>query len=187
MFKHMGTQTIETERLILRKFEDGDADDMYNNWASNPKVQLEYGEPVYLSKEEVRELLDKWTNSYCNSNFYRWAIILKESNVNIGQIAFCRVYEDVATAEIEYCIGENYWGNRFASEALNSLIDYMLHSSDINKLEAFHRAANPNSGRVLEKSIMKKVSTVKRFELLGKDPEGEICYAITKDEYNNSN
>ncbi len=62
MFKHMGTQTIETERLILRKFKDGDVDDMYNNWASNPKVQLDYGEPVYSSKEEVRELLDKWIN-----------------------------------------------------------------------------------------------------------------------------
>ena len=62
MFKHMGTQTIETERLILRKFKDGDVDDMYNNWASNPKVQLDYGEPVYSSKEEVMELLDKWIN-----------------------------------------------------------------------------------------------------------------------------
>ena len=183
MFDHIGTQTIETERLVLRKFKVGDAVDMFNNWASNPKIQLEYGEPVYSSKEQVQELLDKWIMYYSDSGFYRWAIILKESNVNIGQIAFCRVYEEVATAEIEYCIGEAYWGNRYALEALNAVIKYMLIKSDFKKLEAFHREANPKSGRVLERTKMKRVPTVRRFELSGENPEGEICYAITKEEF----
>lgn len=183
MFKHIGTQAIETERLILRKFIDDDVDDMYINWASNPKIQLEYGEPVYSSKEHVRELLDKWILNYRDNSFYRWAIILKESNVNIGQVAFCRVYEEVATAEVEYCISEDYWGNRYALEALNAVIEYMLFNSDFEKLEAFHRKANPKSGRVLEKTKMKRVPIVKRFELSGVNPEGEICYAITKEEY----
>jgi len=183
MFKHIGTQTIETERLVLRKFKYDDEDDMYKNWASNPKIQLEYGEPVYSSKEQVRALLDKWILNYCDNGFYRWAIILKESNVNIGQIAFCRVYEEVATVEIEYCIGEDYWGNRYALEALSAVIKYMLFNSDFKKLEAFHRKANPKSGRVLEKTVMKRVPIVRRFELSGKNPEGETCYAITKEEY----
>ena len=183
MFKHIGTQTIETERLVLRKFKGSDEDDIYNNWASNPKIQLEYGEPVYSSKEQVRELLDKWILNYSEGGFYRWAIILKDSNVNIGQIAFCRVYEEVATAEMEYCIGEGYWGNRYALEALNAVIDYMLLNSDFEKLEAFHRIANSKSGRVLQKTIMEKVPIVRRFELSGQNPEGEICYAITKEKY----
>lgn len=182
MFKHIGTQTIETERLVLRKFINEDVDDMHKNWASNPKIQLEYGEPVYSSKKQVQELLDKWISNYSDGSFYRWAIILKERNVNIGQIAFCRVYEEVATAEIEYCIGEDYWGNRYALEALNAVIEYMLFNSDFKRLEAYHRKANPKSGRVLEKTIMKRVPTVRRFELSGKNPEGEICYAITKEE-----
>lgn len=183
MFKHIGTQTIVTDRLVLQKFKDDHVEDMYNNWASNSKVQLEYGEPVYSSKEQVKKLLDKWILNYSDIGFYRWAIILKESNVNIGQIAFCRVYEDVATAEIEYCIGEDYWGNRYALEALNSVIFYMFCNSDFEKLEAYHREANSKSGRVLEKTIMKRVPSVRRFELLGEMPKGEICYAITKEDY----
>ena len=31
--KHCGTQTIETERLILRQFKSEDADAMFKNWA----------------------------------------------------------------------------------------------------------------------------------------------------------
>lgn len=183
MLRHIGTQTIESERLILRKFRDSDVDDMYNNWASNPKIQLEYGEPVYSSREQVRELLDQWILKYNDDSFYRWAIVLKESTVNIGQIAFCRVYEDVATAEIEYCIGEDYWGNRYALEAVNAVIEYMFLNSDFKKLEAFHRIANPKSGRVLEKTKMKRVPSVRRFELGGHTPEGEACFATTKEEY----
>ena len=33
-----GTQTIETDRLILRQFRVEDAEDMYENWASDPEV-----------------------------------------------------------------------------------------------------------------------------------------------------
>ena len=33
--KHIGTQTIETERLILRRFKDEEAHYIYENWASD--------------------------------------------------------------------------------------------------------------------------------------------------------
>ena len=36
--KHLGTQTIETNRLILKKFEIKDAQKMFNNWASSDEV-----------------------------------------------------------------------------------------------------------------------------------------------------
>ena len=36
--KHCGTQTIETERLILRQFKSEDADAMFKNWANDEEV-----------------------------------------------------------------------------------------------------------------------------------------------------
>jgi len=36
--KHCGTVTLETERLILRRFTVDDAQTMYNNWACDPEV-----------------------------------------------------------------------------------------------------------------------------------------------------
>lgn len=36
--KHCGTQRLETERLILRRFVIEDADAMYKNWASDDEV-----------------------------------------------------------------------------------------------------------------------------------------------------
>jgi len=114
--KHCGTQKIETHRLLLRAFTDDDCSSMLKNWIANPNVQFEYGEPIYSTEKEVKTLLNKWKKGYLQDDFYRWAIIEKKSGNNIGQIAFCRVYSDCKTAEIEYCIGENFWGNGYATE-----------------------------------------------------------------------
>jgi ribosomal-protein-alanine N-acetyltransferase len=90
-------------------------------------VQSEYGELIYITITEIKQLLEKWKKGYSNPDFYRWAII-----ENIIQIAFCRVYSDCKTAEIEYCIGEKFWSNRYANEALSAVIDYVFANTDFH-------------------------------------------------------
>ena len=57
MLTHIGTNTIETERLILRKFEYTDDEAMLKYWVADEKIQSLYSEPVYSTKEEVRGYL----------------------------------------------------------------------------------------------------------------------------------
>lgn len=84
MLKHNGTQIIETERLILRKFEYKDADDMLKYWISDPAIQSMYCEPIFETKEAVMELLNIYISSYEKLDYYRWAIIIKKTNECIG-------------------------------------------------------------------------------------------------------
>ncbi|MBE6855078.1 MAG: GNAT family N-acetyltransferase [Ruminococcus sp.] len=181
--KHTGTQPFETERLVCRPFVQADCTDMLRNWISNPNVQLEYGEPVYSTMDQVKALLTAYISKYSSPDFYRWAIVEKNSKQNIGQIAFCRVYSDCRTAEIEYCIGEPFWGNGYASEALSALIDVTFHSTDFIRLEAYHRIENTRSGRVLEKSVMHSTELIERFIREQTIPHGEVCYCIEKHVY----
>ena len=178
--QHSGTNTINTPRLLLRRFEAGDLGDMLRNWAADPAVQTEYGEPVYTTAAEAKELLDKYISGYDSKSFYRWAVIERSSGQNIGQIAFCRVYEDIRTAEIEYCIGSAFQGHGYAGEALSAVISEIFGTTDFRRLEAYHRAENQKSGRVLEKSEMKITDNVERFRQQGISPEGEVCYCIEK-------
>lgn len=181
--KHIGTIPFETQRLICRRFEMKDAADMLNNWAADPGTQLEYGEPVYEDIDRVNELLSGYISSYSDPSFYRWAIIEKQSGQNIGQTAFCRVYSDCRTAEIEYCIGKNFRGNGYAGEVLSGLIAHTFDNSDFERLEAYHRSENFRSGRVLLKSDMHITDTVERFIRENISPVGEVCYRIGKEEY----
>ncbi|WP_206154758.1 hypothetical protein ACUH7Y_16525 [Clostridium beijerinckii] len=54
MLAHVGTIGIETERLILRKFEYTDDENMLKYWISDPEIQSLYSEPVYSTKQEVK-------------------------------------------------------------------------------------------------------------------------------------
>lgn len=177
------TDTFETERLICRRFEADDLEDMFRNWASDPMIQPEYGEPVYDDIDMAAELLERYIRGYSDPNFYRWAVIEKKSMQNIGQIAFCRVYPEIRTAEVEYCIGQGFWGNGYAKEALSGLIEHTFNALDIDMIEAYHRTENIRSGRVLEKSMMHRTDTAERFRREGKAPEGEVCYCIRREEY----
>ena len=183
--EHTGTIDFETPRLLCRRFNSDDYEDMFNNWASDPLIQLEYGEPVYEDIPQVRSLLKKYIDSYSSPDYYRWAIIDKQSNLNIGQIAFCRVYSDCKTAEIEYCVGQAFWGKGYAGEALDALIGFAYKSTEFQKLEAYHRVENIKSGRVLEKSMMHVADTVERFKRENETPVGEVCYCIERNEYAN--
>ena len=177
------TNAFETLRLICRPFKEGDESDMLTNWAADPDIQLEYGEPVYQTIEQVRALLEKYLNCYQTDGFYRWAIIEKQSGQNIGQIAFCKMFPDVKTAEIEYCISKHFWGKGYAGEALAGLIAYAFENTDFDRLEAYHRAENAKSGRVLVKSNMHITDTVERFKRAGEQPAGEVCYCIERNDY----
>ena len=63
MLTHTGTNTIETERLILRRFKYTDDDAMLKYWIADEKIQSLYSEPVYTTKDEVKGLLDKYIGS----------------------------------------------------------------------------------------------------------------------------
>ena len=87
-------------------------------------------------------------------------------------------------AEIEYCIGADYQGNGYAGEALSAIIDYAFSQTDFKRLEAYHRAENPRSGKVLEKSCMLQTDMVERFRRAATtEHKNEVCYAITADEW----
>lgn len=179
--KHIGTKRFETERLVCRRFEISDSKDAFHYWASNPRIQLEYGEPIYDTLAKTENFIQSYINNYNSDDCYRWAIIKKDTGENIGQIAFCKVYSDCKTAEIEYCIGEDFWGFGYAGEALKGLIEYAFTETDFDKLEAYHRSENTKSGRVLKKSAMHICDNVERFRRENKEAHGEICYCIERE------
>lgn len=61
---HTGTQEIRTNRLLLRRFTENDANDMFNNWASDPEVTKFLRWPTHQSIETSRHILNEWTERY---------------------------------------------------------------------------------------------------------------------------
>ncbi len=114
MLTHVGTNTIETERLMLRRFEYTDNKAMRRYWIADESIQSMYAEPVYSTEEEVKELLDRYISSYEKKDYYRWAVIDKKAGECIGQIAYFLVDSKNHFAEIE-CMKEEYHTDDYES------------------------------------------------------------------------
>lgn len=57
---HIGTQYIETDRLILRRFEQSDARAMYDNWASDDEVTKYLTWPTHTDVTVTERILGEW-------------------------------------------------------------------------------------------------------------------------------
>ena len=84
--RHAGTQTIETERLLLRPLTPEDAPMMYANWANDPDVTRWLRWEPHKNVDETRELLTAWALLYPNGDYYQWAIVEKSTRQVFGSI-----------------------------------------------------------------------------------------------------
>ena len=184
MLIHVGTERIETERLILRKFEYADDENMLKYWISDPQIQSLYGEPVYSTKKEVKELLDKYISSYEKSDYYRWAIILKETDECIGQIAYFLVDNNNQFAEIEYCVGSLFQRKSLATEATKAVIKYGFDKMNLHKVQISHKSINIPSRKVIEKCGFVYEGTLRDFFYQDGKYIDRLYYSILKDELN---
>lgn len=174
---------IETPRLLLRKFRTEDVEDVHRNWASDPLVQLMYGEPVYETLDAVEGLLQGYISNYEKPNYHRFAIILKGNNQCIGQIAFYLFDANNNFAEIEYCVGRAFQGNGYVPEATKALIQFGFEQLNLHKIQISHKRTNEKSKRVIEKCGFHYDATFRDYFLIDGEYVDRIYYSILQDEY----
>lgn len=155
MIKHKGTVTIETTRLILRRFRPEDAYDMFTNWASDPEVvkYLPWGphDNIIVTQRRIKT----WTDSYSFDNTYNWAICLKRTSHVIGSVSAEILNDPGKACEVGYCIGKDFWGQGIMTEALRAVMHFLFYEVGYERITARHDIFNTASGRVMQKAGMR--------------------------------
>ena len=181
--EHKGTQRIETPRLILRMAQMSDAEPMFRNWASDPEVTKFLTWPTYESVENANTILNIWTKEYDNPNFYQWMIEVKEIGEPIGSISVVHLRDEIAEAEIGYCIGQKWWHQGIMTEALAAVIQFLFTEVGMNRITAEHDTNNSHSGGVMKKCGMQYEGTLRAAD---RNNQG-ICdiaqYAILREDW----
>jgi len=146
---HKGTQTLKTERLILRRFAVDDAADMFYNWANDERVTRFLTWEPHGSIELTKEILKTWCAAYQEKNCYNWVIELEGRA--IGGISVVLLNEKHESAELGYCMGYDNWGKGIMTEAVKAVRDYLFGEIGVHRIVIHHALKNPASGRVAQK------------------------------------
>ncbi len=178
----IGTQTIETHRLILRPFCAADAPAMFRNWAADPTVTEYLTWKPYESESAVREMLTKWEADVPDGAVFRWAIVLKSSNEAIGSLSAVPD-EKTDSAELGWCIGRPWWGRGIMPEAGAAVIAYLFDRAGLNRVAAKHDVRNPKSGRVMQKLGMTKEGVLRQAGRCNAGLGDVAVYSILRSEY----
>ena len=181
---HLGTQVLETDRLILRPFRVEDAQAMFRNWAGDPAVTEYLTWPTHRDEGVTASVVRNWVSRSGDPTSYQWALELKSLGEPIGSIAVVRAAENgpVSTAEVGYCMGTAWWGQGLMPEALKAVIAFLFDRVGYTRVEARHCAENPKSGRVMQKAGMTRVGVFRQADLCNHGVGDLVVYEMLPDD-----
>lgn len=143
-------KTLKTERLLLRRWNEDDAEDLYK-YASDPDVGPIAGWPAHQSVDESREVI---RNVFSGKEAY--AICLKEDGKAIGAIELkLNGHTDMTDrddeCELGYWLGKPFWGRGIMPEAVNEILRHAFEDLSMQKVWVGYYEGNTKSRRVQEK------------------------------------
>lgn len=141
---------LETERLILRPWEESDAQSLYE-YAKDPDVGPIAGWPPHKSAEESLQVIK---NVFHGAQCY--AICEKDANIAIGAVELkLNGHTDMTDQEDEcelgYWLGKPFWGRGYMPEAAGALIRHGFVNLKMSAIWCGYYEGNSKSKRVQEK------------------------------------
>jgi hypothetical protein BACCOPRO_02556 len=174
---------IETERLILRPWEETDAEAMFK-YASDPDIGPIAGWPPHTSVENSREII---RTVFAAPETY--AVVQKATGEPVGSCGI--MFSDglhsaemkPREAEIGYWIGKPYWGQGLIPEAVKALLARCFNDLHLDAAWCGYYDGNTKSKRVIEKCGFKFHHTNKDIVSPLGDIRTEHFYIMTKEDY----
>ncbi len=143
---------VETERLILRPFEDGDFE-AYCAIRANPAVArwLPGGEAAVVeARERTRVMFEEAATHWLARRYGIWGVVLRESGVLIGHCGL-RHLDEFDETEVLYSLDDAHWRRGYASEAATASINFGFVEAGLDTIMAITLDDNLGSRGVMEK------------------------------------
>ncbi len=173
--------SLETERLILRRWKESDAEECFL-YASDPRVGPRAGWPAHRTVAESRQIIRKvlmvpWT----------FAIVWKKTGRLIGCIGldpFTPIAKEDWEAELGYWLGVPWWGRGIVPEAAAELLRYGFEDQGLERVWCCYFEGNEQSKRVQEKLGFRYHRTIENFPVprLG-ETRTDVVNLLTRAEW----
>ncbi len=174
--------TLETERLILREFEESDLQAI-QEYASAPEVVRYMGWGPNTEKD-TREFLQRAFDQRQKQprSDYGLAVVLKAENRLIGSGGIY-INPDHKEAELGYCFNRRFWGQGYATEAAKAFTAFGFEKLGLHRVYATCDPANVASVRVMQKIGMQREGHLREHRWIREKWRDSYLYAILEQEW----
>ncbi|MCL2403234.1 MAG: GNAT family N-acetyltransferase [Coriobacteriia bacterium] len=168
---------IQTERLILRRPQDADAEAILE-YGSDAKVLEHLLWTGAHTIEEARASL----YDYLIPNPGVFMIEVEDEQKCIGSFDL-RLSPEHQRASFGFCINSKYWSKGYMTEVLKAMLDFCFTQLELNRVQACHYKDNEASGRVMEKCGMRPEGFSPQAQLIKGTFRDEYHYGITREQW----
>ncbi|MBV1776156.1 GNAT family N-acetyltransferase [Burkholderiaceae bacterium DAT-1] len=141
---------LNTERLILRRFEEHDLEAFYKLGTIPEVIRYAQAQP-YVSMDDALQCMHKWPfHDYATVGYGRFAVVWRETGEVIG-FSGVKYLADLGETELGYRFLPEYWGRGLATEAGQASIDFARDVLGLKRLIGLVHPDNEGSANVLTK------------------------------------
>jgi len=174
---------LETERLILRRITEADAQ-LLLDLDSDPEVRrfVDTGPPADL--DTIRAVhLPRVMDYYARfDGLGLWAAVEKTSGAFVGWFHLRPFKNDPEALELGFRLKREVWGMGYATEVSRALIAKGFEEFDAPRIVGTALAANRASRRVLEKVGMRHIGDFVEEKFTGAD-KSAVIYGLEREDY----
>ncbi len=142
----VNTPTLETERLILRKFTESDLAALFLILKDEETNIFLPWYPMKNMEEIKRFYEERYASKYAETQGYAYAICLNNDNFPIGYIKV----DMEEHHDFGYGLRREFWHRGIVTEASKAVVE-QVKKDGLSYITATHDRNNPRSGNVMQK------------------------------------
>lgn len=147
---------VETERLILRRWEPRDLEPMAA-MGEDPEVMRHM--PKMLSRDETESMIGRIEAEFEERGFGLWAVEMRASGEFAGWVGLHQVGFETAftpAVEVGWRLARRAWGNGYATEGGRAALKFGFEKIGLPEIVSFTVPANEKSIAVMERLGMRR-------------------------------
>lgn len=178
---------LETSRLIVRRYEKGDGDDLFNllERNNNREYLRDHIDEVNIVNNQkeaelrTRQLYVDWISR----ERFILGVWLKADKTYIGQIWIEPKKWDVPSFELGWFLDRKYQGKGLATEAAKKAVDFIFKDLHAHKIIVLTREDNEKSIKLAKRCGFIKEGHLRDHAIKNGRRFGLYCYRLLKNEY----
>ena len=148
------TPRIETDRLVLRRWDVTRDLDAWAAICADPAVMRYIGDGSVATRAECEERLEQFVTAWRELGFGLFAVERRDTGEFIGNTGLAVpdfLPEILPAVEIGWRLGRAHWGQGFATEAARAALAFAWDPVGLDRVVSVHAVGNDPSGNVMQK------------------------------------